>query len=319
MNKAAPVPGILKALQSAPGKIVSGGALAQKSGVSRAAVHKQVARLRALGYGITGAPRKGYQLTPYIDSFDATQVKNPWRAPLFHEFDITSTQDSAKMAAQGTAREGTIFTADKQSGGRGRLGRAWQSPLGGLWYSLILRPQLLPTQTQALSLVAGLTWASLLRGEYGIEALVKWPNDIWVDGKKVAGVLTEMSAEFGRVHWMVMGVGVNVNNDPPAKIMPPAGALKDILKKPIRRHDLLSQWLAVFAPAYRRYQTKGFAAFQKKYEESMLFRGQTLRFDSGGLRQEGRLLGVTSEGHLVLDTPAGRRSFQEGEISLTKF
>jgi BirA family biotin operon repressor/biotin-[acetyl-CoA-carboxylase] ligase len=188
-----------------------------------------------------------------------------------------------------------------------------------LWYSLILRPQLLPTQTQALSLVAGLTWASLLRGEYGIEALVKWPNDIWVDGKKVAGVLTEMSAEFGRVHWMVMGVGVNVNNDPPAKIMPPAGALKDILKKPIRRHDLLSQWLAVFAPAYRRYQTKGFAAFQKKYEESMLFRGQTLRFDSGGLRQEGRLLGVTSEGHLVLDTPAGRRSFQEGEISLTKF
>jgi BirA family biotin operon repressor/biotin-[acetyl-CoA-carboxylase] ligase len=305
---------LLAALRRAGGRGVSGSLLGARLGLTRAGVHKRIARLRGDGYRVRGTNRLGYRLDSSSDVLEAP-ARGPLGRPFFRFSALPSTQDEAKRLAVAGAAEGTLVAADRQTAGRGRLGRRWESPVGGLWFSVVLRPPLPPDRVPALALVAALDWVRVLRRRTGLPALVKWPNDVWVRGRKVAGLLTEMSSEVDRVHWVVLGAGLNVNNRPPRRTASPAGSLSAFLARRVPRNDLLRDWLAEFGRSYARFRAGGFAPFRKDFDRHSLLRGRPVvcRTAEGTVR--GRALGVDASGRLRVNAPGGVRVVWEGEAS----
>lgn len=287
--------------------------MARDLGVSRAAVHKRIEKLRASGERIVGTQRVGYRWRGSADRWNPPGLRQGWVTDVVAFSTVGSTQDEAKTRAAGGAQEGTLVVADRQTAGRGRWDRVWVSPQGGLWYSLILRPAIAPDRCPALTLVAALEWVRVLRRR-GLDARVKWPNDVWVGEKKVAGILTEMSAETDRIHWVVMGVGVNVNNRPPAAVE--AASVSQWIG-PVSRQDLLSDWLARFARSYRRFVRSGFGPFQGDYNRWSLLRGRRIRLE-GTVAMEGQVLGVDGFGRLRLKTARGVQTCVGGEVTVAR-
>ncbi len=309
---------VLEELKRAKGTFVSGARLASSLGLTRAAIHKQIQRHRKMGYLISGTPHSGYRLAESPQVLNPAAFDGPFGSPFVHFDALPSTQEEAKRMALRGAKEGTIVSADVQTRGRGRLGRAWKSPKGGLWFSLILRPPLPPAQTLALPLVAALALAREIRSSTGLPACVKWPNDVWIGSRKVAGLLTEMSSETDRVQWMVIGVGVNVNNLPPRGTTVPAQSLKRALGRPVPRQGVLGPWLASFGKDYKQFLKEGFAPFRDAYQKEMLWFGRKGRCVAGSQRLKGKILGVDDAGRLLFLTDRGRRlALNEGEIRFT--
>lgn len=244
---------LLEALTQAGGKPLSGAALAKAAGVSRAAVHKRIEKLRAQGHVIVGVNRAGYSLGAAADVLSDEGFPKGWGKPFFHFGETGSTQEEGKAKAAAGAPEGALFAAERQTAGRGRWGRRWESPAGGLWYSLLLRPAIGPARIQELVLAAAGDWVEALK-ERGVDAFVKEPNDVWVGERKLAGVLAEMSSEPDNIHWVVLGVGMNVNNDPPKQVVAPSTSLKILTGRPWRRQELLSAWMSRFARTYARFR-----------------------------------------------------------------
>jgi len=228
----------------------------------------------------------------------------------------SSTQDLAKEGALGGDNEGLLVWADRQTQGRGRLGRRWSSPLGGLWFSLLLRPKIRPEQVPALVLVAALDWVHVLRSR-GVPAQVKWPNDVWAEGKKIGGVLTEMSAQPDRVHWVVMGVGLNVNNRLPLQPLVPAGAVNEWAPS-VRSEDLLWDWAARFGASKSRYERDGFSGFRRGFEGVSVLKSQRVTFETPEGVGEGRVLGVDHLGRLRLRVGRKTVVFAGGEVTLVR-
>jgi BirA family biotin operon repressor/biotin-[acetyl-CoA-carboxylase] ligase len=194
------------------------------------------------------------------DSFKAPR----WVKP--HYFLSTrTTQLLAKQGGSGGLPEGHLWLAETQTKGIGRFERAWQSPLGGLWFSLLLRPTLLPSDVPPLTLVAGLSLRRVVEKMTGLKAKLKWPNDLLVGKKKIAGILTETSGKTKTTDWVVVGVGLNVNNRLPRTLSSQAASLYELTGKKWERALLLSAFLREFRPAYKRYQKHGFKPFQKQY------------------------------------------------------
>ncbi|MDY7228067.1 biotin--[acetyl-CoA-carboxylase] ligase [Hyalangium rubrum] len=197
----------------------SGEALSSKLGLSRTAVWKRVEALRGKGYRIEAIPARGYRLVEVPDRLTALEL-NPLLSSrelgrIIHSHDtLPSTNERAFRLAHDGAEHGTVVVTDQQTAGKGRRGRTWVSPPGlNLYFSAILRPELPPQRAPELTLVAAVALTEVLR-EFGTEAFIKWPNDVQIGGLKVAGILTELSAEPERVHFVVLGVGVNLNSQP---------------------------------------------------------------------------------------------------------
>jgi BirA family biotin operon repressor/biotin-[acetyl-CoA-carboxylase] ligase len=199
---------------------ISGAALSDKLGLSRTAVWKHVEQLRRLGYRIDAQPSRGYRLIEVPDRLTSLEV-----SPLLntrelgrtlHAFaTIGSTNAEAHALAREGAFHGEVVIAEQQTEGRGRRGRTWVSPAGSnLYFSAILRPELPPARAPELTLLAAVALAETLREAGAATASIKWPNDLQIGGKKVAGILTELSADVERVHFIVLGIGVNLNVDP---------------------------------------------------------------------------------------------------------
>lgn len=292
---------------------LSGTDLAQALGVSRAAVHKRIEKLRASGERIVGTQRVGYRWRGSADRWNPSALRQGWVTDVVAFSTVGSTQDEAKTRAAGGAQEGTLVVADRQTAGRGRWDRVWVSPQGGLWYSLILRPAIAPDRCPALTLVAALEWVRVLR-QKGLDARVKWPNDVWVDGKKLAGILTEMSAETDRVHWVVMGVGLNVNNRPPRST--PAASVSQ-WTGPVPRQELLAAWLTRFDRSYRRFVRGGFGPFRGDFNRCSLLQGRHVRLE-GTVSMEGKVLGVDGLGRLRLKTERGVQTCVGGEVTVAR-
>ena len=233
---------IIKILRDTKG-IVSGQALSAELGISRVSIWKHMQKLQALGYDIL-ATAKGYRLK------NSPDVPYPWEFPgresriIYHE-ELTSTMDAAKNLARKGCPDFTTVIAGRQVSGRGRLKREWLSDKGGLYFTMVLRPDLPPVLSFRVSFLASLTLARILNEMFGVDVRVKWPNDLLVDERKICGMLSELEAEADRVAFINVGVGVNVNNDPSA-IEPAAISLKAILGRKVSKKDILARYLDAF-------------------------------------------------------------------------
>jgi BirA family biotin operon repressor/biotin-[acetyl-CoA-carboxylase] ligase len=228
------------ALLRESGGVVSGSAICARLGTSRVAVWKHIQQLQEMGYGIESGPR-GYRLGSSPDSLQ------PWEFPgredrMVYLPETPSTMDLAKELARQDCPAFTVVVAGRQTQGRGRMRRVWGSEEGGLYFTAVLRPRIPVLWSSRVNFLVSLTLAGLLRDGYGVEAGLKWPNDILVQGRKLSGLLSEMESEGDQVRFLNVGIGLNVNNRPP-RLEPPAVALQELLGRTVSRRDILARFL----------------------------------------------------------------------------
>ncbi len=215
---------LLDLLRQHKDNFLSGGDMSHNLGISRTAIWKHIEHLRKLGYEIEAQPHHGYRLVSVPDRLIPEEIRwnlgTRWMGQKIVSYEETaSTNDvAAKLAVQGMP-EGTVIFAESQSKGRGRLGRSWVSPKGkGILMSVIFRPKLLPNQASQMTLMSAVAVAKAIEKEAGITSQIKWPNDILIEGKKVAGILTEMQGETDQIRYLIVGIGINVTV--PTELLP---------------------------------------------------------------------------------------------------
>ncbi len=210
---------ILQLLRESPSSFLSGEEISRRCGVTRTAVWKRIKHLRTLGYKIEASTRTGYRLIRSPDLLTPSEVRpllgTKWLGRTIHHFHlIDSTNSKAYELALNGAEEGEVVIAETQKKGRGRLGRQWFSPLfSNLYLSVILRPEIPPYQASLVTLMAAVATADAIQKFSGLEPLIKWPNDVLLRAKKVAGLLNEIHSEMDRIHFVILGIGVNLNTD----------------------------------------------------------------------------------------------------------
>ncbi|GFM35020.1 biotin--[acetyl-CoA-carboxylase] ligase [Desulfovibrio subterraneus] len=336
-NSSHDIRGILReVLRDAGGDWVSGEELSRRLGVSRAAVSKHMRVLREEGHGIESVTRKGYRLICEADSLQPEVVRAGLRTQSFgrgeflHLPTTASTNMEAMALALRGAPEGTVVVADEQTQGRGRKGREWRSPAGyGLYVSLVLRPELTPEAAPVVTLLTNVVIAETLAELTGITPVCKWPNDVLLHGRKVAGNLTEVFMVADSVAHIVTGAGINVHplpetarsglRTPPISIaeavrvtgegekpLPESGGEEAPATCAISRLSLLRAFLAQYEHWYRRMQAEGIAPVIARWKELTDVVGRTLRVEARLGVVEGVVTDVTADGMLVLRTADGR-------------
>ncbi|PAW85353.1 MAG: biotin--[acetyl-CoA-carboxylase] ligase [Pedosphaera sp. Tous-C6FEB] len=307
---------ILTAMRRAGVGSVSGADLAQQLGMSRAAVWARIEELRKLGYEITANPHQGYRLLSTPDALHADDLlarlpDNQIVGRDIRVFEETnSTNDVAEKLARDGVKEGVVVFAEAQKQGRGRLGRKWLSPARkGLWFSVLLRPDLRPQAATQLTIVAATALARAIRRQTQLTPEIKWPNDILLRGKKVAGILTELSAEPDRVKHLIIGIGVDVNltaADLPTELRKIATSLRIESGQPVSRPGLAAEILRELDADYARIRTGQFAAVADEWQEQCTTLGRSVTIRIGDRAQTGVAESLDSEGALLLRTQHGR-------------
>lgn len=306
---------LLDALKSQAGNFVSGEALSRELGISRSAVSKHVAALKSTGYHIQSSPGKGHALSDPPDLLLPGEIRHGLETRVFgrsrieyHDL-IPSTNDMAKtLAAQG-AVEGTVVIAEEQNAGRGRKGRVWLASKGeGILMSLILRPTMSPSEASRITLMTAVALAETLIGVTGLPVLIKWPNDILIKGKKMAGILTEMSMEMDLVDYVVVGLGLNVNTPAsrfPDDIASIASSLLAETGKTWNRAELVRRFLFWFEHYYAKVTGQGFSAVMKRWKELSDIIGRRVTVAMVGEDKHGRVIDVDDDGVLILEDESG--------------
>lgn len=233
---------------------------------------------------------------------------------------IQSTNIAANQLAVSGASEGTLVVAEHQTKGRGRLGRSWHSPVNvGLYCSIVLRPKIHPTLAPGISLIAAVAVADTIAACGNLDVKIKWPNDVLISGRKTAGILTDLSAELDRVNFVVVGIGINVNQkkaDFPEELKKSATSIRMALKKEIRRVELLQRLLRNFEKEYMIFKKSGLDKSRKKILKysSLLNIEVDLRIGRKAIR--GRVIDIDRLGRLVMETPDGVNCFNAGEVTM---
>jgi BirA family biotin operon repressor/biotin-[acetyl-CoA-carboxylase] ligase len=222
--------------------------------------------------------------------------------PLHSFIEVSSTNDVAKKLAVKGAREGVVVLAEKQSSGRGRYGRSWFSPEGGVWLTIILRPRILVDEAYKLTFMAGVAVANVLR-KYGICPLIKWPNDVVVDGKKISGILTEVNSKKDFVDFALVGIGINVNNVI-GKLVEKYGfsaiSLRECLNEKIDFDNFLCCFLAEFEERYVEFSSVGFEPILEKWKKNNLVLNRFVEVNELGTKFSGIAIGIDSYGALLI-------------------
>ena len=314
---------LLRSLKSADG-FVSGQELCRGLHVSRTAVWKGMEALKAAGYEIEAVPRKGYRLMSCPDEITReallSEKTSKWilnDAICFEETD--STNEQAKHYAEKGAEEGTLFCADKQTGGKGRKGRGFISPPGvGIFMSLLLRPKVRIADASRITLVAALAVQEGIFLETGISCRIKWPNDIVHEGKKLTGILTEMSLEEDRISYIVTGIGINVNNDTfSPEIRDIATSLLLETGKKTFRPRLIAKIMDRFENNYEVYlKTGDLSELKDHYNELLVNRDRQVRVLDETVPYDGTAVGINEKGELLVRTGKEVRRVSFGEVSV---
>ncbi len=307
--------------------VVPGPKIAAEIGVTRATVWVWIERLRSLGVEIKGHPSSGYELQKLPDILAPSLLRsklgeNQIGHRIVHYFKIDSTNDVAlKMASRG-APHGTLILAEEQTAGRGRFGRKWHSEKSsGIYSSIILRPALPPSAAPILTLMAGVAAHRAVVNVTGLPADIRWPNDLLVNGKKVCGVLTEMSAELDRLHAVVLGIGINVNNhEMSAGLRPIATSLRLEGGKAYSRAQVLISLLKELERYYRVLLQEGGRKIVEAWSAASTFaRGKRVRVVTGAEEYQAETQGLEPSGALLVRRDDGRQeSLVAGEVNEVK-
>jgi BirA family biotin operon repressor/biotin-[acetyl-CoA-carboxylase] ligase len=306
---------ILTALREAGEGAVSNTQLVQRLGLSRSSIWERIEALRGLGYEIESSPHDGYRLRngpdrlvvdDLLSRLGRTEVIGR-DIQVFHE--TTSTSDVVEKLARDGAQEGVVVFAETQSKGRGRLGRKWVSPAGrGLWFSVLLRPNMPPQEATRITIAAATALGRAIRAEAGLSAQVKWPNDLLISGKKIAGSLTELSAELDHVRHVILGIGLNVNmssSDFPPELRQTATSLRIESGQPVHRAKLAAAILRELDRDYARIRAGQFEAVADEWERLCSTLGRHIHIRAGERLVEGRAEALDSDGALLLRTEHG--------------
>lgn len=314
---------ILEALRETDG-YVSGQDLCNKFGVSRTAVWKAIKQLKEAGYEIEAVPNKGYHIVSAPDLMNKVELESirntTWAGQEIYYYDVTdSTNIRAKELAEEGHPSGTLVVADRQEAGRGRRGRSWDSPSGtGIFMTLLLKPEMNPNHASMLTIVAAMAVARAISKCANTEALIKWPNDIVIGGKKICGILTEMSAQFDFINHIVIGIGINVHNEHfPEEIAETAGSILLQTGKRIRRAELIEQILEQFEHYYAIFmETEDLSGLVKEYNSILVNMNKSVRVLDPKEPFEGKAMGITKKGELIVDTWESRKMVSSGEVSV---
>lgn len=231
-------------------------------------------------------------------------------------YEVDSTNDLAKQLALEGAPEGTVVISEVQRKGRGRKGREWFSPKGGVWMSIILRPKVNPSQAAPLTLIAGLAAAKTLSRLYRLECRLKWPNDVLINEKKVCGVLTEISAGINRINYVVVGIGINANIDIdsfPGEFRNSATTLKNELNREILRDELVKRLLEEFEKLYKIFQKQGFSKLKEEWKKSASTIGRKVRIITDSRTIEGIARDLGENGELFVEAQEGIEKIISGD------
>ena len=315
---------ILKLLKETDG-YVSGQELCRRFGVSRTAVWKVINQLKEEGYEIEAVRNRGYALKGAGDVLSEAELlsclKTEWAGGRTVYFDATdSTNIQARRLAEAHAPHGTLVVSDRQDGGKGRRGRSWASPSGvGIWMSLILRPEIAPSSASMLTLAAALAVREGIQEETGLSPLIKWPNDLVLNGKKICGILTEMSTELMEIQYVITGIGINVNQrEFPSEIRDTATSLIQEAGRSFRRSSLIAAILKAFEKDYAAFlKTGDLSLLLEEYNACLVNRGKEVCIldPSGEYRAVAE--GIDESGSLLVTLPDGtRREIISGEVSV---
>jgi BirA family biotin operon repressor/biotin-[acetyl-CoA-carboxylase] ligase len=319
---------ILSALRANPDG-VSGAQLAEQLGISRAAIWSRIEELRQLDYDIAASPHFGYRLVSSPDALHADDLLARLGKTKVIGRDIqvfeqtTSTNDVVEKLARDGVKEGVVVFAESQTKGRGRLGRKWISPAHkGLWFSILLRPDLRPQEATQLTVASATALRRAIENETGLKPEIKWPNDILLRGKKVAGILTELSAELDKVRYVILGIGIDVNldaNEFPAELKKTATSLKIETGETVARAELAVAILRELDFDYARIGGGKFPAVADEWESGCATIGKNVTVHLGDRKIRGRAESLDDDGALLVRTEHGHlERIIGGDVTLEK-
>ena len=284
-----------------------------------------IRQLEAEGYEIEAVRNRGYRLHDSADILNEAEIRavltSQWlgqNVKFLEEIDSTNNE-VRRMAEQG-APEGTLVVAENQTAGKGRRGRRWDSPKGsGIWYSFLLRPEFAPEHASMLTLLAAMAVQNSVKEVTGLDGLIKWPNDIVVNGKKVCGILTEMSTEEDAIRYVVVGIGINANTtDFPEEIRATATSLALELGHPVCRAAVINGVMCAFEEYYGRYrETLDMSLLKELYNQKLVNAEREVKVLAPGGDYTGISHGINDAGELIVELPDGSiREINSGEVSV---
>lgn len=306
---------LLDAFTNSGDDFLSGQYLADLIGCTRTAVWKHIEELRKEGFELEAVRRKGYRIVKVPEKITENEVRLGLMTKrlgqhIHYEESVDSTQKIALQLSLDGAPEGTVVIAEEQTNGRGRMARTWFSPkYTGIWMSVILRPQLLPHKAPQLTLVTAVAVVQAIEELVSIKPQIKWPNDILIDGKKMTGILTELQAESDRINSVIIGIGINANQELevyPEELQSIATSLRIETGKTINRAELIKLVLAKIEHLYDVYLQEGFYPIKLLWESYAVSIGKmiTARMLQGNLY--GKALGITDDGALMMEDELGK-------------
>ncbi len=289
---------------------ISGDQIAQRLGISRQALWKHIQELKDSVYDIQAVPHLGYQLNSSPDRLFSFEVKTGLQTKfigrkIYYYESLGSTMDMALPLGIKGEPEGAIVLAEAQTKGRGRLGRQWVSPkYKGIYASIILRPKISPQAAPILTLLSAVSICEAIKEVTQIEAQIKWPNDILINNKKLGGILTELNAEMDEVRFVVIGIGLNVNNDK-KNLVSCATSLKEQKKENVNRINFLQELFRKIEANYLLFQTRGAGLIIEKWRDYNITLGKRVKVYAHKEHYEGEAIDIDTDGGLLLRSDSG--------------
>ncbi|MBN2255066.1 MAG: biotin--[acetyl-CoA-carboxylase] ligase [Deltaproteobacteria bacterium] len=316
---------ILARFKEAKGDWISGESLSNGLSISRSAIWKHIRKLREEGYIIQSSPRKGYMLKKASDMLLPEEIRQGLttrilgKKEIHHLRETVSTNTFARELASNGAAEGTLVVSETQTGGKGRLGRTWFSPFGeGIYLSFILRPAVSPAEAPKLTLMTAVALAETLHSGAGLHVSIKWPNDILIGGKKLAGILTEISTEMDAVDYVVIGLGINVNTVSfPSEIRENATSILIETGKEHSRSSLMKDFLKWFEEYYELFQRADIEPILDRWRQFSQIAGRRITVENIGGMTSGTALDIDKDGFLMVEDNNGQiHRIYSGDITL---
>lgn len=315
---------ILNIFRNSPDKYISGEEISQKLGISRAAIWKHIEKLRQKGYDFMATPHLGYRLSFVPDRLFPEEIKFGLNTKIMAKkivyYDtIDSTNTKCYELAEKKYPQGTIVVAEGQTKGKGRLSRTWVSPrYKGIYFSVILKPDILPVHVPKITLLAAVSTVSAIRKLTQLPALIRWPNDVLINKRKVCGILTEMNAEADRVNFIILGIGINVtarHSDLPKGTT----SLLEEGEKDVSRCQLLRKLLMELESYYALFKEEGFAPIIQEWQNLSAILGSRVKVISHNEKIEGQATDIDSDGALIIRLDSGfQKKVLAGDVELVR-